>query len=172
MKKLLSLLLCIFLFIGNIFSQIDYQKRAEKNIQYLIRDNILKEQIILSDAGIKIFLPKSNTKTAKPVIDIKWEEAAIFIHLEKGKYTKKGVPKRKAGKGKLAGMRIAIDPGHFANNLETAILERKYIKIKKEDVGTKKDIAFYEADLAWRTAYILSKRLKKHGAEVLMQKRN
>lgn len=171
MKKI-TLFLALILISISSFAQTDYKARAEKNMEFLIRDNILLEQIEMNDVGIKIFKNSSDKANNKPTVEVKWDNVPVFLALQFSKYTKKGVPERKAnGNGELQGVRIALDPGHFANNIETAILEKKFMKISKEDAGTKKDIEFFEADLAWETAYILKKRLEKHGAEVMMTRK-
>ena len=62
----------------------------------------------------------------------------------------------------LNGLRIALDAGHIAGDLETAKIEGKYIEMKYK--GEK--IAFWEADLAWHTQNYLKHQLEKHGAIV------
>lgn len=171
--------LILFLLISiSSFAQIDYQKRAEKNLIYLIRDEVLLSQIKIDDEGVKIF---SQDDLNNPELMIKWENAEAFLALcqTSTSISEKDIIRAKKKNLKISdkkptsikGMRIALDPGHFANNMETAILEKKFMKINKKDVGLKKDIAFYEADLAWETAYILAKRLEKRGAKVFITRK-
>lgn len=65
----------------------------------------------------------------------------------------------------LKGLRIAVDPGHFAGNHAEALMERRYIV--REDGK----ILFYEAKNAYATAALLTKKLKAAGAEVLITHR-
>ncbi|MGK0388976.1 MAG: N-acetylmuramoyl-L-alanine amidase [Maribacter sp.] len=164
MKNLAIIFLSLFI-IQSISAQTNYQERAEKNLPYLIRNEILLEQITMDDAGVKIYANSSDKAKNKPTVDLKWNNAATYL----SQFTKKPVRSKK--KGRLSGVKIALDPGHSAHNMETAIIESKFMKISKRDAGTKKDIAFYESELAWKTAYILAKRLEKKGATVLVTRK-
>lgn len=68
----------------------------------------------------------------------------------------------------LSGIRIALDPGHFAHNFETAKMERKYVRLRASDFGTENDIQLFEARLTWITASILRDKLEEDGATVLV----
>ena len=65
----------------------------------------------------------------------------------------------------LAGLRIAIDPGHSAATMKEAKRERKYISLFTTD-GRK--LAFYESKLNLATAMILKDLLEKDGATVML----
>ncbi len=67
----------------------------------------------------------------------------------------------------LQGFRIALDPGHFAEDFKTAVMEGKYISMDLAD-GTK--IRFFESELAWLTSRILADELQKLGADVLLSR--
>lgn len=67
----------------------------------------------------------------------------------------------------LQGLRIALDPGHFAEDFKTALMEGKYVQMNLTD-GTK--IKFFESELAWYTSRILADELERLGAEVLMSR--
>ena len=72
----------------------------------------------------------------------------------------------------LSGIRIAIDPGHFANDIKTAKVEQRllYFTIQK---GNKKDtVKLLEGQLTYWTAVILADKLKQQGAEVLITRPN
>jgi hypothetical protein len=64
----------------------------------------------------------------------------------------------------LKGLKIALDAGHIAGDIETAKLEGKYIEMKYDG----KKISFWEADLAWHTQNYLKHQLEKYGAIVFI----
>jgi N-acetylmuramoyl-L-alanine amidase len=65
----------------------------------------------------------------------------------------------------LKGIKIALDPGHFAGNIQEARLEGKFLEFKLPDST---QIQFYESALAWATARILQKKLEQKGATVML----
>ncbi len=67
----------------------------------------------------------------------------------------------------LKGLRIALDPGHVASNLEEAKLESKYIDMRAID----STLAFYEANLTLATALQLKEMLENVGATVLITRK-
>ncbi|MGB1217875.1 MAG: hypothetical protein ACPG5P_08350, partial [Saprospiraceae bacterium] len=172
-------ILFIFFLLMNIsaFSQeINYKERAEKNIHLLIRNEVLHEQVRIDDTGVKMYANKSDKKKDNYEFFIPWEMTEEFVFLfDKNnsqkelndiyknnkifKTYKRGDSSKNKKKG-IKGKTIVLDPGHFANNFKTAVLERKFMKMKGSELGQKKDICFYEADLAYRTAKILKKRLE------------
>jgi len=68
----------------------------------------------------------------------------------------------------LAGIRIAIDPGHSAGSFNEAIMESKYMWLFARNGA---QIKFYEAQLNLETARILKEMLEKDGA-IVMQTRD
>ncbi len=170
------------------FAQIDYQARAKKNIDYLIRNEVLLDQILMNEEGVQIFASAKDKKNENPDISVSWKNVPFFLKLlENNKSNVQGIKqnaelselkkytavkfKEQKKPTSIKGTRIVLDPGHSAHNLETAILERKFMKIKGEDVGSSSDIGFYEAELTWATAKILKKRLKKKGAKVYITRK-
>lgn len=69
------------------------------------------------------------------------------------------------GKKPLWGLKIALDPGHFAGDFATAQIEGKYIQMTLADST---QILFFESHLAWATAKILQEKLERQGAIVLL----
>lgn len=65
----------------------------------------------------------------------------------------------------LAQLKIALDPGHFAHNLEMAIIEKKYLRISD---SLEREYTLYEAALTEQTALILQDMLQREGATVMM----
>lgn len=78
------------------------------------------------------------------------------------------------GKSKLKpleGLRVALDPGHLAHNMEMAEIEGKYVKmLPTKAIGNKK-ITFFEAAHTLATAHFLKEKLEALGAEVLMTRK-
>lgn len=71
--------------------------------------------------------------------------------------------------GALKGKRIAIDPGHFAGNMQTARIEQKFIEFKPSSANTLKDtVRFNEGTLTFQTAAILRQLLLEQGATVML----
>ena len=65
----------------------------------------------------------------------------------------------------LAGLKIAIDPGHFGTNLKDAAAEQKFLKI----VDTNNDtLLIFESILAFQTAYLAKIKFEAMGAEVFL----
>ena len=69
------------------------------------------------------------------------------------------------GKKPLTGIKIALDPGHFAGDFPTARVEGKYIQMSLADST---EVLFFESHLAWATAKILQEKLQKQGASVML----
>ncbi|KOY86836.1 hypothetical protein AD998_12400 [bacterium 336/3] len=65
----------------------------------------------------------------------------------------------------LLGWKIALDPGHFAGDLQTARIEGKYLQMTLSDST---QIEFWESHLAWATAKLLQEKLANAGATVML----
>lgn len=73
-----------------------------------------------------------------------------------------------AGK-KLSGLRIAIDPGHIAGNMQMARIEQKFLDFAPGLQNKLKDsVHIAEGTLTYNTAAILKQKLVKQGAEVFV----
>lgn len=69
----------------------------------------------------------------------------------------------------LKGKKIAIDPGHFAGNMQTARIEQKFIDFHPSAANALKDtIRFNEGTLTYQTAEILKHLLLEQGAIVMV----
>lgn len=69
----------------------------------------------------------------------------------------------------LKGKKIAIDPGHFAGNMETARIEQKFIHFQPSTLNSLKDtIRFNEGTLTFQTAEVLRHFLLEQGAIVMV----
>ena len=184
MKKLLLLFTCFFLALTNIYSQ-DYYKRAQNNIKYLVKDPYLNDFVKIDEKAVTIYNPAGD-----PEVKIYWDEAEFFLKILYNKpyhdlleiYKNKGLkpfPKaivKKYGwltipdKYRFQGLKVAIDPGHFAGNFEQALQEDKYVKMRGKDLGLKKDIQFFESELNYTVAEILKRKLENEGAIVYLSR--
>lgn len=70
----------------------------------------------------------------------------------------------------LSGLRVALDPGHFAGDMELAELEGKYMKMHPSAKTGNESIAFNEANLSLATAWLIRDQLKSLGATVLLSR--
>lgn len=69
----------------------------------------------------------------------------------------------------LSGKKIALDPGHFAGNMEVARIEQKFIDFTPTPLNQLKDtIRFNEGKLTYQTADILKHKLEEQGAIVMV----
>jgi len=64
----------------------------------------------------------------------------------------------------LAGKKIAIDPGHLGGDMEMALLEGKFVRMRHGD----ELLEFNEGNLNLATAILLKQKLEAVGAEVLL----
>jgi len=70
---------------------------------------------------------------------------------------------------KLAGYRIALDPGHFATTLQEAKFEQKYLYFPSTKLGGLGDsVKLFESSLTFNTAQILKQMLEDQGADVML----
>lgn len=69
----------------------------------------------------------------------------------------------------LKGKKIAIDPGHFAGDMQTARIEQKFIDFHPSSSNSLKDtIRFNEGTLTYQTAELLKYLLLEQGAIVMV----
>jgi N-acetylmuramoyl-L-alanine amidase len=165
-----------------------YKARALKNLAYLSNDFEIRNRVVIDNRGIIIYTDHS--RTTKDLV-LYWNELPRFVDLvENADYY--DLIKTFAQKGHQAfydvgaqtgysrsykelpttfdGMKICIDPGHFASTMEEAHYEMRFAKFRGQDVGVTSDIQFYEADLAYAVAVILQQRIlaKYPGAQVMI----
>ncbi len=70
---------------------------------------------------------------------------------------------------KLAGIKIAIDPGHIAGNMTMARLEQKFLDFSPDPQNKLKDtVHIAEGILTYNTAFILRQMLEEQGANVFV----
>lgn len=194
-KKFICVIIPILNSVGILFSQNNniafYKSRFDKYLnlhhqldktvifetdKIIIKNQALNKEIIIYEDEIPalsamleseklneleiFFLSKAKKHLSKK------ESDSILISIdEKFSVTKKNhLP--------LSGIRIAIDPGHFANDLSTAQIEDRLLYFKHIHNNKTDTITLIEAQLTYKTAKILAEQLKEQGAEVLMTRPN
>ncbi|MDX1903506.1 MAG: N-acetylmuramoyl-L-alanine amidase [Thermonemataceae bacterium] len=134
-----------------------YVKNLEK---YLLKEKSLHKKVFLDSLGLHFFgniLSEDSLERIAQTYTIYEEIKRLQTIGFAGSFL--GKPQT------LVGWRIAIDPGHFAGDWETAKIEGKFIEMNLADSIK---IGFYESALAWATAHILKEKLEKKGAKVML----
>ncbi len=159
---------------------------AEK-AKLIAKDPEVYEYYSFDNEGLNIYASAQDKANFKAECKIFYEEFEIFNTLFKNAdieslkiiYEKKGTQKlnlkqyegylpvneKKMGALPLSGVKIALDPGHLGGDMETAMMEGKFIRIKNAD-GTITE--FNEGNIALKTAKILAKKLEAQGARVML----
>jgi N-acetylmuramoyl-L-alanine amidase len=184
------LLLCIPLAASTQNRTINYRQLAEKNFRLLNKDGMISKYVEFKDAGFilrtfdskgdevykeQAFIPWSSASRLVTKLEItqpfdyaksyNWGNTMlndVFNYANASHYEEMPTS--------LDGLVVAIDPGHFAGSLKEAIWEDKYVFIRGESVRQKKDIKFYEAELADLTSLILENKLVAAGAKPFRSK--
>ncbi|AZQ61876.1 hypothetical protein EI427_06370 [Flammeovirga pectinis] len=166
-----------------------YKRRAKK---YLVKSPHLYEYFSITNRGITIYPSPQHRKQGIAEFYVGWNELStlkdVFEYGDRSfqyeVYQSKGVKpftqefKQTVNILKsittfvptsimkpLSGIRIAIDPGHIAADMDMAKIEGRFLEMKLED-GSKVNLK--EGDLTLTTAYILRDSLIKYGAEVYL----
>lgn len=185
-KSVISLALVIFVSFTHAQTLYDYLKeRANDNLTYLVKDPSVRSTVDIDESGIHLKKYSTNAKD----LSIYWKEIPHVINLLEGasyydlinKFKHKNTQifqNAQSYQGELQhytnypesyeGLYVALDPGHFGGNIEEAQLEARVVKMKGEDIGKQNDIMFFEADLAYTTAWQLKEYLESKGAVVLL----
>lgn len=176
-----------------------YQAKAG---ELLIGDSSLYSQIRIDIYGVTVSPdPLMDAKVpGQPALKVSWSELSVFknvlsfetrenamnILLEKASRNFSPVVQKEYGNGlitkdripfrpplkPLTGLKIAIDPGHVANDTALGHIEQKFISMNVPvSINNTKDsmpIAFAEGQLTWQTATLLAVRLRNAGAEVML----
>ena len=162
-----------------------YKERVSKNLKLLCKEAECLDNVVVNDRGVYIY--PTNSRIDKPEIILYWREMPHFnkllaektneeiidIFKRKGSHYFYGVNYKEVDPARypiseFRGLKVALDPGHIASNLEEAILEQRYVKVEGEYVGKKNDITFFEANLAYTTCLALKDMLEEMGAEVML----
>lgn len=166
-----------FLFAQDDYMRDLYKQRADSNILLLAKHKSIKDYVKISDLGIEMF---PHPAAASPEFTLYWYEAADFLkkfqrysydemrdyYQRKGRqrlnltYAQRVTDFVRFTPDQIENLSVAIDPGHFAGNWKEAVQERKYVKVKASDAGTKEDIEIYEAQLNYATALLIKDTLE------------
>ncbi len=186
MTRLFLLIALLFFgfFLCKAQETIDEQKQyyTSKIENYLDREIALKPYYSINDTGIFIYA-ESPDKNFYREFGVRWSELdsvkkilscqnddSILACIKNGQplYSlgcpdKKNNPIFRADK-KLSGIKIAIDVGHIAGDMKTAMLEKKSIQFNYNN----QTIALAEGALTLQTALILKHLLEEQGAEIML----
>ena len=139
------------------FSQINsdslisvYTKKMHK---YMNKENKASEVFSFTKDGIEVYQPATDTSSRKLESTFLWKNINDF---------KKAVYISDSQKN----IRIALDPGHIAGDIETAKMEKKWVEMKNPP------LQLIEGELTLATANILKKKLEKEGATVMLTRDN
>lgn len=170
-----------------------YTKKMQK---YLAQKGKGTEVFSFTKEGIEVYIPKTDTSLKKFEYKVLWSQidtfrnivnelkpfdvlqlfhkndnqilSKVYLMLSISKFF---LPKdkKKSTIGILSGIKITLDPGHIAGNIETARMEKKWVEMKANPVkGIKEPIQLIEGNLTLATAKILKKKLEAQGATVML----
>ncbi len=193
MKYLFNTILLLFFALPCV-SQEDVQSKikyyTEKAQNYLDREKALSGYYTINKDGVYIYASPQNKLNNKPDFFVSWGLVGSFqkktayystqevidtyfktyeFKLKPREYPDGVFTKPNPDARPLEDIKIAIDPGHIANNFETGDLEKKYIKIKGDSINRIKDsLEIAEGVLTYATATLLKEKLEKEGATVFL----
>lgn len=168
-------------------SKINYYEKKIKT--YLDKENGLSPFYSINKEGIKIFASGHDKTVGKAEFRISWSNVELFKRYLKGCSVADAIKMYKSGTlenvilcantkadtlsenktGLFAGYRIAIDAGHTAGDVQTGIIEKKYLKFKPQpDMGLKDSVELAEGMLTYATAALLKEKLEQEGAEIFL----
>jgi len=176
-----------------ITSKINYYKK--KADTYLDKEKALYKHYSIDNKGISIYETYQKKLKNDFEFHIAWEDMDDFndcykkftygqifeIYSKGGNYQKAATsyhsninadtkaPRPVRDKKKLNGLKIAIDPGHIAGDMEMGDIEKKCLNFEVSGLNGKQDsIAIAEGALTFATAKLLKNKLEEEGAEVFM----
>ncbi|MBN8703021.1 MAG: N-acetylmuramoyl-L-alanine amidase [Bacteroidetes bacterium] len=179
--RIFSIILFTFLFTNKYSAQINgdslfyvYSKKLSKSLD---KKNRLDSLVYISSKGIGIVDTNKRQKLIVQWQDLdKWKIALKTISYDTiGTYIKDSVRlsaiinstplinvNQNLSKNTLEGVKIAIDPGHFAGNSRTAAIEEKYLTLPPYSD------TLIEGELTLLTAQLIKEKLERFGANVLL----
>ena len=168
---------------------------ADKAAKFLLKGDSLRDFFEIEDEGIRMYANLKNKKIRRAEFVLYWDEVDVYKSLLQTlpvdsilvMYKTKGssrwdesfintIPPPKppylpiGSRNKpLLGMKIALDPGHVGGAAEVAFIEKKMVKIHKDELnGFPADVCFNEGNLTLGTALALKQKLEDAGANVMM----
>jgi N-acetylmuramoyl-L-alanine amidase len=186
MKKRLTpfLLMLLLTTVVNAQTMHSYLKeRAEKNLEILAKSPSIRSRVKIDNQGIALLNDQQRTE-----VSAKWVEISKVINVletrsyyemlrifeNKGTQTFTDASAYSAESHyrtfptEFENLFVCIDPGHFGGTKEASQMEARIVKIAAGDLGTKNDVIFTEADLAYCTALFLKQLLEERGAIVMI----
>lgn len=167
-----------------------YQRKMDR---YLAKQSTVKHLYSIDHEGIKLYPSLGHKRQNQPEITIEWSEVDLMsnlftytdrdyqLHIYEEKsngtldpnvshavqiFRNAHGPTISPSEAKpLRGFKVAIDPGHLANDMQTAKAEGRFIEIR---LPSGEMASFFEADLAFSTAMLLKDSLEQLGAEVML----
>lgn len=166
---------------NDVQSKIKYHTKKAQN--YLDKEKALSGYYSIDKDGIKMYASSTEKLNGKIEFSIEWglqienfnnllkfySTESMFEIYKKGKFH--GIPDGLyiPSKKTLSDYKIAIDPGHIANDFEMGDLEKKHIIIKGDSLnGIIDSIEIAEGMLTYATAILLKEKLEKEGATVFL----
>jgi N-acetylmuramoyl-L-alanine amidase len=194
-----STFLCLLLFISafsqDMATLAKTKYHIEKATKLLDKSKALSPYYAVNANGVFIYASLQNKLKNDPEFQISWNqiekfnaalkkwkpETALTVY-KSGKYVDREVisPIKtsptsmanqifEADERRLKGLKIAIDPGHTAGDMETGGIEQKCLNFKCDSSkGLKSAIEISEGMLTFATATLLKNKLEAEGAEVFM----
>ncbi len=168
----------------------EFQMSLNEKINLSVKSPAVKYYYRVNNKGIELYASPNDWKYGRKESLIYYDESVLYnkiyysltINKVIDLYSKKGEQKFNPEKfggliiepelfifnsssRPLEGLRVALDPGHFAGNVKEAIEEMRLARIRMPD---KKVLEVFEAELTYTTALFLRDTLQKLGATVLM----
>lgn len=153
----------------------------------------LRDFYAVDGVGIRVFAAVDSAAQVVPEFSVRWDQVedlsslmgslnideAIRVlgltPLPARSSTKTSAPSLSASlrdsgaSGRLVGLRIALDPGHIAGDLEMARLEQKFVVMPgMSGTGKAPETSLIEGQLTLVTAILLRDLLQREGAEVFL----
>lgn len=166
-----------------------YQQKANR---YLVKQTKVRNYFEIDWVGVHIYPNWKAKSLKKPEFSVHWNDLKNFndlikyadrnfqleVYGNKGEkrfgpqllqvvqILKQNHPQIPIVENKpMAGIKIAIDPGHIAGDWETAVAESRFVEL----YGVEKEvIRFFEGELTLSTSLVLRDSLERLGAEVML----
>lgn len=190
-KKIFFLSLCCILFACPDYEKPLKLSDFEQNKRQLVKDSSILNYFDFTDSELKIYQNSEDKKKNKSEFVIYENEISFFQKLfatfnrqfikkiligkqngnfdfsKKRELNLRSLWHYSAGDAEqpLKGLKIALDPGHTASNMEQARMEGKCVMVIDKNKDT---LELFESYLTFTVATILKDTLKKLGADVLI----
>lgn len=163
--------------------------------RFIDRDTVLGDFYTIDLNGVSVFAGAKEKKADKPEYRVTWQELplykqimstlprheAMLIMKTKGAGPFSADLQRMVAAADtlrdtlvptaekpLLGYRFVIDPGHFASDSLSSRLEDKFIDFYVPNGNDSQRVKFFESQMTYNAAFVLSNKLRAAGAEVLL----